>query len=122
MSNSLPTHPRDTRLHMAIPVFVYGTTESGAPFKEITTTVVISCTGGLIELETPVTKDQKLLLANMKTGAEITCTVASLQHSDHGKPQIGIHFDQPSPQFWGVRFPPEDWNPADRKLPDPHRR
>jgi hypothetical protein len=104
---------------MAIPVFVYGTTESGEPFKEITATLVINDTGGLIEMETQVAKDQKLLLANMKTGAEITCSVASLQASDNGKTQIGIYFDQPSPHFWGITFPPEDWDPADRKRPDP---
>ena len=114
-------HLRATRLHMAIPVFVYGTTESGEPFKEITATLVINDSGGLFELETPVVRDQKLLLANMKTGAEITCSVASLQTSNDGKTQVGISFDQPSPHFWGVTFPPEDWDSADRKRPDPQR-
>jgi hypothetical protein len=106
---------------MAIPVFVYGTNESGDPFKEITATVVISANGCLIDLETPVVKDQQLLLANMKSGAEITCHVATIRPPENGKTQVGISFDAPSPRFWGLGFPPEDWDPSERKRPGPSR-
>ena len=27
--------------------------------------------------------------------------------------------DHPSPRFWGIAFPPEDWNPAERKRAQP---
>ena len=27
--------------------------------------------------------------------------------------------DHPSPRFWGIAFPPEDWNPAERKRSQP---
>ncbi|MGB9245348.1 MAG: hypothetical protein WCC03_18525 [Candidatus Acidiferrales bacterium] len=26
-------------------------------------------------------------------------------------------FSEPAPRFWRITFPPEDWNPTDRKLP-----
>jgi hypothetical protein len=107
---------------MAIPVFVYGSDESGAPFKEITNTVVISGNGCLIELETPVAKEQQLLLANMKSGAELTCHVATIRPPENGKIQVGIRFDEPSPRFWGLGFPPEDWDPSERKRPDQVRK
>lgn len=113
---------RATRVHLAIPVFVYGTTKSGAPFKEITETLTVSDNGALIELETPVIKDQKLLLANMKSGAEITCQVSSLRVAENGKTQVGVRFDEPSPRYWGIGFPPEDWDPSERKRPERKRR
>jgi hypothetical protein len=109
-------------VHLAIPVSVCGTNESGAPFEEITETAVISVNGALIELVNPVAIEQKLLLANMNTGAGITCHVTSLRPAENGKTQVGIRFDESSPRFWGLGFPPEDWDPAERKRPDPQRR
>jgi hypothetical protein len=33
------------------------------------------------------------------------------------KTEVGLEFSEPVPRFWRITFPPEDWNPADRKLP-----
>lgn len=107
---------------MAIPIFVHGTNESGSPFKENTETIVINARGALIELQTPVAKEQELRLTNMETRAEITCHVVTFRRSESGKAQIGIRFNEASPRFWGLGFPPEDWDPAERKLPDSQRR
>jgi hypothetical protein len=109
-------------VHLAIPVFVAGTHNSGVPFKEITNTVVITANGCLIPLETPVAKEQKLVLANIKSGAEIACHVATFESPKDGKARIGLHFDVPAPRFWGLGFPPEDWDPSKRKRPDATRR
>jgi hypothetical protein len=114
--------PRTTRVHMAIPVSVSGTDESGKPFKEVTETAVIRANGALIELAATVTKEQKLVLTNIKTRAEIKCHVISQRPPQQGKSQVGIHFDESSPRFWGIMFPPEDWDPAERKRPEPQRR
>jgi hypothetical protein len=88
----------------------------------MTNTVIITVNGCLIPLETPVAREQKLVLSNLKSGAEIACHVATLQSPKHGKAQIGIHFDVPAPRFWGLGFPPEDWDPSERKRPDSTRR
>src|SRR5579863_7829076 len=109
--------PRTTRVHLAIPVFVYGTRDSGAPFKEITQTIAVNVNGCLVTMETPVVKDQPLLITNMKTNEEIACTVVTLGNIVVGKTEVGLRFAQPSPRFWGIGFPPEDWDPADRKRP-----
>jgi hypothetical protein len=113
---------RTTRVHIAIPVFIYGNTESGAPFKEITQTVEVNANGCLVEIQTPVVKDQALLLTNLKTDEEIACTVVTLGNIVNGKTEVGLRFAQPSPRFWGIGFPPEDWDPADRKRPAPPKR
>jgi len=109
-------------VHLAIPVFVYGHHESGAPFKEITQTLAVNANGCLLELSTAVAKDQTLLLANMKTNEEIPCHVVTPGKIMNGKNQVGLRFAQPSPRFWGLAFPPEDWDPANRKRPMPVKR
>lgn len=109
--------PRKTRARVAIPIFVYGRSSSDAPFKEITRTVEVDANGCLIQLETVVAKDQPLLVTNMNTKEEMPCTVASLQNSAKGQNGVVLRFAQPSPRFWGLAFPPENWDPADRKRP-----
>lgn len=113
---------RTTRVHLAIAVFVYGHTTSDTPFKEISQTLTINANGCLLELATPVMKDQPILLTNMKTSEEIPCTVVTMGSTSNGKTQVGIRFATPSPRFWGLGFPPEDWDPADRKRPTPMKR
>jgi hypothetical protein len=113
---------RTTRVHIAIPVFIYGNNPSGSPFKEITQTVAVNANGCLIELATPVVKEQPLLLTNMKTNDEIACNVVTPGNLVNGKTQVGLRFAQPSPRFWGIGFPPEDWDPASRKRPMPPKR
>ena len=117
MVESKSIRPRSTRVHFAIPVFIYGTAENGAPFKEITQTVAVNVNGCLIELVARVAKDQPLLLTNMKSNEEMACSVVSVANPINGKTAVGLRFSQPSPRFWGLAFPPEDWDPADRKRP-----
>jgi hypothetical protein len=122
MVDSKIARNRTTRLHFAIPVFIYGNKESGAPFNEITQTVAVNASGCLVELATPVVKEQPLLLANMKTNEEMPCSVVTPGSIVNGKAQVGLRFAQPSPRFWGLAFPPEDWDPASRKLPTSGKR
>jgi hypothetical protein len=122
MADNKFVRPRTTRVHLAISVFIYGNSESGTPFKEITQTLAVNANGCLVELSTPVSKDQSLLLTNMKSNEEMACTVVTLGKIVNGKAQVGLSFSQPSPRFWGLAFPPEDWDPAERKLPTPSRR
>jgi hypothetical protein len=34
---------------------------------------------------------------------------------ERGKQEVGLEFAEASPRFWKIAFPPDDWNPADRK-------
>jgi hypothetical protein len=122
MADTKTARQRTTRVHIAIPVFIYGNNESGPPFKEITQTVAVNANGCLVELSTPVVKEQPLLLTNMKTDEEIACNVVTLGNVVNGKTVVGIRFSQQSPRFWGIGFPPEDWDPANRKRPVPPKR
>lgn len=122
MAETKIARQRTTRVRINIPVFIYGNNESGPPFKEITQTVSVNANGCLIELATPVVKEQPLLLTNLKTDEEIACHVVTLGNAVNGKTEVGLRFAQPSPRFWGIGFPPEDWDPALRKRPTPTKR
>ena len=67
-------------------------------------------------------KGQALLLVNSKSGEEMACTVVTVGDAVDGKSQVGIGFGQASPRFWGLMFPPEDWDPSERKRPERTRR
>jgi len=114
--------PRSTRVHLAIPVFIYGNNTSNKPFKEISQTVEVNANGCLVELATHIAKEQQLLLTNMKSNEEIACHVVTLGNIVNGKAQVGLRFAQAAPRFWGLAFPPEDWDPAERKRPMPTKR
>ena len=107
---------------MAIPVSIEWMDQSGHFFREVAETAVIRANGALIELATAVEKDQSVVLTNLKTREKIRCHVISYRPPQQGKSQVGIHFDETSPRFWGIMFPPEDWDPAERKKPEPQRR
>jgi hypothetical protein len=94
-----------SRLHIAIPVFVYGSDEQGDPFQEITNTLSVNPRGGLIGLGTPVKKGQKLLLVNLETDETIQCSVVKVRQNKIGKPLVGLAFNQSSPRYWNLGFP-----------------
>ena len=78
-------------------------------FEEETHTLVVNLHGALVLLAGRVKKGQKLLLKNRATKEEQMCRVASLGPTSGGKAQVGIEFLKPSPDFWHISFPPEDW-------------
>jgi hypothetical protein len=108
---------RTCRLHMAIPVIVHGNLPDGTSFEISTHTLVVSENGGLIAMAQAVVKGQSLRMRNLKTGKEIQCAVANVRE-EGGEKLAGITFNEPSPTFWGIFFPPEDWDPAHRKRPE----
>jgi hypothetical protein len=78
-------------------------------FEEETQTMVVNAHGALILLGAKVIKGQKIRLIHRATKAEQACRVASLGPASEGKTQVGIEFLKPSPDFWQISFPPEDW-------------
>lgn len=117
MSKEIKSHRQ--RVRIAMPVFVYGHHGSGPPFKEMAATDTVFAKGAVINLFSSVTKGQQLLLVNPTTQQEIICSVVALRKNSKGARRVEIAFDQHSPRFWGLVFPPADWNPANRKLPEP---
>ena len=78
-------------------------------FEETTQTLLVNAHGALIALAHKVGNGQKLLITNCATHVECACNVAHIGPLSAGKTQIGIEFALPSPDFWRIAFPPEDW-------------
>jgi hypothetical protein len=110
-----PGRRRSQRVILSLAVTVR--TDGGpkdASFEEETRTLVVNLHGALIILAAKVTKGQMLRLMNRATKEEQQCRVASVGLPSEGKTQVGVEFLKPSPDFWHISFPPEDW-----VLPEP---
>ncbi len=46
---------------------------------------------------------------------EVQCRVVYRKEIEKGRYEVALEFSKPFPRFWGINFPPEDWNPAERK-------
>jgi hypothetical protein len=104
---------RTQRVHIAMPVLV-----RGGRFQEATSTVAVNAHGCLVMLKTPVSRDDQISLVNPKTAEELPARIVSLGKPEEGKIPVGIEFGEPSPLFWKINFPPEDWvTSMERKRP-----
>lgn len=107
---------RTQRVQINMPVLVRG--KSGnQPFEEQAFTVSVNANGCMILLARPVTRAQQLSLVNPKTTEELPCTVVYLGRKMEGNTEVGVEFAEASPLFWRITFPPEDWDPSERKRP-----
>jgi hypothetical protein len=110
LTGSDATRRRSQRVILTLPVTVRtldGPKDNS--FEEETHTLVLNVHGALVLLAGRVKKGQKLLLTNRVTKEEQPCRVARLGPTSGGKAQIGVEFLKPSPDFWHISFPPEDW-------------
>jgi len=85
------------RIHVRIPLFVYGHTPDGNPFYEETYSIVVNGAGGLISITSDVRPGQRLVVTNEANDQSLECVVVSVEpHRSH----IALKFPAPTPQFW----------------------
>lgn len=115
-----PETKRDTRrskrVYISMPVLVKFQ-RGGQPYEEQTLTEAVNAQGCLLRLNGSVERGQKITIINVKSTQEMECRVAYVGQSEGGKTQAGVEFTVPAEYFWHIAFPPDDWNPADRKRP-----
>lgn len=97
------------RVLLTLPVSIRSASSNGGKFEEATHTLVVNAHGALVTLAAPVTSGQILVITNKATQAKLDCKVVFIGHADGGKAQVGVEFVQPSPSFWQINFPPDDW-------------
>lgn len=102
---------RSQRILLSVSILVSGQQANGSPFSERTKTQVVNAHGALIQLREPVLVGQQLRMENLATNEEVPFTVADISRGSGEIPEVGIAFTKPSPGFWRVSFPPEDWSP-----------
>lgn len=115
-----PEAKRDTRrskrVYISMPVLVK-LQRGSQPYEEQTTTEAVNAQGCLLRLNVTLERGQTVTIVNVKSTQEIECRVAYVGQSDGGRTQAGVEFIRAAEYFWHIAFPPDDWNPADRKRP-----
>jgi hypothetical protein len=107
---------RTQRVKIAMPIRVSGGVNR-AVFDELTETVTVSAHGCLVHLKTAVVEKQDLLIVNPATQQQVRGSIVFLGEDSPTPREVGIEFAAAFPLFWGITFPPENWDPAERKLP-----
>jgi len=105
-----PSRRRSQRVILSLPIVVRAEGGPGsAPLEEATQTLVVNAHGALITIAARVEKGQTLRIFNGTTQEELLCRVIYVGQKLGGKAQVGVEFHKPSPDFWRIAFPPEDW-------------
>jgi hypothetical protein len=111
------TKRRSSRVAIDMPVEIFGRVANGKMFREETRTTTVNAHGALLILTTAKEISPSVILINKKTSTEAQCRVIYVKETEKGRVELGLEFVDPQPRFWGIQFPPEDWNNADRKRP-----
>ena len=99
---------RSMRVLLSVPVTIAGKLNN-QDFAEDTRTLVVNAHGALVSLAAPAAVGQTITISNKFTRHTHECRVVHVGNQQAGRSQIGIEFLKPSPSFWQIDFPPDDW-------------
>lgn len=116
MPEARPDPRRSKRVYIAMAVRVV-VNRGKESFQEDTATETVNAHGCMVRLAARVTRGEALVLTNLRSEEGVECRVASLGQTESGKTQVGLEFTKPAAHFWHMAFPPDDWNPVERKRP-----
>ena len=69
-------------------------------------THTVSASGAMLILANPLNEGTKLTLENPKTQSKVEARVVRPPQLSHEGSQVPVEFTSPSPNFWGIFFPP----------------
>ena len=118
---------RSARMLHSVPIVVTGTDALGQPFREITATVMVSCTGCKYKSAHYVPKNSELTVEINRARypksrrilkARVVWVQRPSNYRDHF--HIAVEFDVPG-NVWGIADPPDSWfaHPEDIELEIP---
>ena len=102
---------RSQRLFLQVPVAVEGKLANQTKFSEQARTVIVNAHGALVELGSSLEPGQSVTLRNTRTNEQVESTVKLVTAGEPGKFHVALEFNVPSPAFWHISFPPDDWEP-----------
>ena len=105
-ARTLKARRRSKRIHLRIPVAVYGQNRAAGPFREETATDIVNAHGGVVALSSRVALGEIFLVVNRATQEEQQCRVVYVGPQEGQKQKIGFALLRPAPHFWRVDFPP----------------
>jgi len=85
---------------------------------EDTRTIVVSAHGCGMPLKTGVLPGESIVVIHKQSREEVVCRVVMCRQIGKGGDwTTGVEFQTPTPRFWHIAFPPDDWDPTLRDLP-----
>ncbi|HWQ02857.1 MAG TPA: alcohol dehydrogenase catalytic domain-containing protein, partial [Candidatus Nitrosotenuis sp.] len=103
---------RSQRILLRIPVDLSGINKSGKSFEEKTFTLIVNAHGAMVEVRSDIQEGTPVTLQNRFTRERVQCRQVWLKIKDDGTRHVALEFTKPSPRFWQVDFPPDDWDLA----------
>jgi len=100
---------RSMRVLLSVAIQVSGKDGKNRDFDEETRTLVVNAHGALISLAAAVVAGQQITVSNNAAQQSRDCRIVHLGSGGSGKIQMGIEFLKPSPTFWQIDYPPDDW-------------
>jgi hypothetical protein len=103
-----PPRRRSMRILLSVPISVSGKIH-GADFTEDTRSLVVNAHGALISLAAGVAVGQIVTILHKASRQSRECRMIYVGNAQAGKSQVSVEFIEPSPGFWQIDFPPDDW-------------
>ena len=95
---------------LRIAILLSATMTDGKKLNVEAQTLVVNAHGGLLDVGLELLPGQQIRLSNLKTEIVAIARVLRVENSEDGRFSIAFEFSSPSPHFWPVSFPPEDWS------------
>jgi hypothetical protein len=100
---------RSQRVLLQVAVLIVVQMPEGHLSRAQAFTQVVNAHGGLLDAPIRMLEGQRLSLVNPQTGQQARCRVVRVGRSRDGSFPTAFEFDEPSPRFWPISFPPVDW-------------
>ena len=111
-----PNRRRTQRVLLRLPILVIARGPDQQHVSENAFTANVSAHGALILLSMRIEAGQKILIRSTETLEEQFVRVVHVTAAAEGKSEVGVEFLKPSPKFWRISFPPDDWTPHDPEI------
>jgi hypothetical protein len=121
MNRSKSLHPRRSqRVPLQVVVMIRANMPDGRCVQVQAFTSVVNAHGGMLESPMKLAIGQKILLINPNSRTDVGCRVVQVEGPTSTLYDVAFEFDQRSPGFWPISFPPEDWTAEEAIASDSH--
>jgi len=100
---------RSQRVLLQVAVYITTEMARGKRIRVQAFTQAVNAHGGMLDAPIRMIVGQRLTLVNPQSEKEVGCHVVRVDDPSDGSYPTAFEFDNPSPHFWRIGFPPIDW-------------
>jgi hypothetical protein len=100
---------RSQRVMLQVAVLIKAQMPEGNRVEAQAFTQVVNAHGGLLDAPFRMIPGQRITLVNSQSAQEAACRVVRVEGPSEGYFATAFEFNERSPQFWPISFPPLDW-------------